>query len=68
MPAAARPGLINGIKQFAEPERTIIQGKTARGAVIAVKVALAIPDPDPVSHQRGQTFLEYFGQLYDLFW
>ena len=51
MPAAARPGLINGIKQFAEPERTIVQGKTTSSAVITVKVALAITNPDPVSHQ-----------------
>ena len=64
--AAAGPGLEAGIKQFAEPEGSVIEGVATGGAVVAVEVALAVADPHPLGHQVGEALAELARQLHHL--
>ena len=56
--SATGPRLIKRLKHFAEAERPVVQCEAASGAVVAVEIALAIADSDPVCDQRGKAAAE----------
>ena len=66
MLATAGPGLKAGIEQLTEAEGSVVERVAAGGAVVAVEVALAVANPDPVRHQAREPCAEQPRQLQHL--
>ena len=64
--APASPGLKARIEQLAEPKRAVVEGEASGGAVVAVEIALAVANPDPVGHQGREAITKQARQQHNL--
>ena len=64
--AAAGPRLEAQIKQFAEAKGAVVEREPTGGAVVAVEVALAVANTDPVGDQCCEPSAEQARQLHHL--
>src|SRR5690554_2375637 len=62
-----RPGLIKRVEVIAESEWPVIECETTGRAVVAIEIALAVANTNPVCHKRCEPIAELFCQQQHLF-
>ena len=65
--SATRPWLVVRVEHIAESEWTVVEREATGRAVVAIEVALAVADADPVRHKRRKAAAELAREQHHFF-